>query len=174
MLSRGQARFGLAFHVANDLLIPNDSNGSRVEEDFETGRAQLSYSRGVGHRIELGVRTGFLVRDGGLLDGPISFYHRLFGLAGNGIDNPTGRDNLPRGRDILFFQNANGTAENQGGAYGLSDTQLEARRQLSSGALSSAFPRLREKAGVRPDHPHADNAASGDDRDLDIHAHVAE
>lgn len=48
ILSQGQSRCGVAFHVANNLLIPADSNGCRVEEDFETGRLQLNYSRGIG------------------------------------------------------------------------------------------------------------------------------
>ncbi len=139
VLTRAKSSFGLAFHVANDLLIPNASNGSQVEEDFETGRAEINYSRGLGQKLEVGVRTSLLVRDGGLLDGPISFYHRVFGLAGNGQDNPTGRDNLPRGRDILFFQDAGGNGVNQGGASGLGDTLLEVRRQLSDGPFSSAL-----------------------------------
>ena len=131
--------YGVAFHVANNLLIPAASGGSTVTEDFETARTQLNYSRGIGGGWELGIRPTFIVRDGGLLDGPISFYHRLLGLSGNGQDNPTGRDNLPRGRDILFFQDANGVGVNQGAAFGFGDTELEARRQLSTGTFASAF-----------------------------------
>ena len=70
---------------------------------------------------------------------PISFYHSIFGLAGNGRDNPQGRDNLPRGRDILFFQDAQGRGVNQGGAFGIGDTQLEARRQLLRGANAATI-----------------------------------
>jgi len=139
VLARGETSYALAFHVANDLLIPNPSNGSSVHEDFETGRAEFSYLRGIGKRWEIGAQSSFLVRDGGLLDGPISFYHRLFGLAGNGQDNPQGRDNIPRGQDILFFQDANGNGVNQGGAFGLGDTTFQIRRELSSGRFASAL-----------------------------------
>jgi len=139
VLPRGKQSYGLAFHVANNLLIPNPSNGASAEEDFETGRAELSYSRGIGKRLEIGARTSVLVRDGGALDGFISAYHRLFGLAGNGPDNPRGRDSIPRGRDVLFFQDGRGNGVNQGGAFGLGDTTLEARRALSSGRFASAL-----------------------------------
>ena len=134
---RGQGSYGLAFHVANNLLIPRDSLGSQVEEDFETGRAELHFSRGVGHNTEVGARVNFLVRDGGSFDNFISFYHRVFGLPGNGPDNPRGRDNIPRGRDILRFRDAQGNGVNQGGAFGFGDTILEARRALSSGDFAS-------------------------------------
>ncbi len=139
VLGAGHARTGVALHVGNDLLIPNPANGSRVVEDFETQRLELRYSRGLGSRWEIGARTSLIARNGGFLDGPISFYHRLFGLAGNGRDNPVGRDNIPRGRGILFFQDAQGNGVNQGGAFGLGDTQLEARRQLLSGASAATI-----------------------------------
>lgn len=137
VLKRHRTRFGFALHIANDLLIPADSNGSSVREDFETARIQLNYSRGLGNGWEVGARTNLIVRDGGLLDGPISFYHRLLGLSGNGQDNPTGRDNIPRSRDILRFQDAQGNGVNQGGTFGFGDTSLEARRQLSLGDFPS-------------------------------------
>ncbi|RYX85928.1 DUF3187 family protein [bacterium] len=139
VLNRGQSRYGVAFHVANNLLIPTESNGSVVEEDFETGRIQLNYSRGIGKGWEVGARTNLIVRDNGLLDGPIEFYHRLLGLAGNGEDNPAGRDNIPRNRDILFFQDANGNGVDLASASGLGDTTLEVRRELSSGGFASAL-----------------------------------
>lgn len=139
ILGKGQSRTGVAFHVANDLLIPADSNGSRVEEDFETGRIQLNYSRGIGRGWEVGARANVIVRDGGVLDGPIEFYHRLFGLEGNGQDVPAGRANIPRNRDVLFFQDASGNGVSEASASGLGDTTLEARRQLSSGRTASAL-----------------------------------
>ncbi|BCM94274.1 hypothetical protein IAD21_06177 [Abditibacteriota bacterium] len=138
VLSPGKSCYGVAFHVANDLLIPADSNGSRVEEDFETGRVQLNYSRGIGKGWEVGARTNAIVRDNGLLDGPIEFYHRLLSLPGNGQDAPAGRENIPRNRDILFFQDANGNGVDEASASGLGDTTLEVRRQLSSGKNASA------------------------------------
>ena len=139
ILGKGRSRYGVAFHVANDLLIPADSNGSRVEEDFETGRVQLNYSRGIGGGWEAGVRANVIVRDGGVLDGPIEFYHRIFGLAGNGQDIPIGRDNIARNRDVLFFQDANGNGVNEASASGLGDTTLEVRRGLTSGRTASAL-----------------------------------
>jgi hypothetical protein len=139
VLQRGQSGYGLAFHIANNLLIPRDSNGSSVEEDFETGRGELNYSRGLGRGLEVGARLNFLVRDAGSLDNLISFYHRVLGVRGNGSDSPAGRDNIPRGRDILFFQDAQGNGVNQGGVTGFGDTVLEARRQLSDGPFTSAL-----------------------------------
>ena len=139
VLEHGQGSYGLAFHIANNLLIPRDSNGSQVEEDFETGRAELHFSRGLGHQTEVSARVNFLVRDAGSLDNFLSFYHHIFGLPGNGPDNPAGRDNIPRGRDILRFQDAQGNGVNQGGAYGFGDTVLEARRALSNGGFASTL-----------------------------------
>lgn len=139
ILAAKQTRFGLSFHAANNLLIPSVTNGSRVEEDFETGRLQLNYSRGVGNGWEVGVRPTFIVRGGGVLDGFISSYHRLFNLQGNGEDIPAGRENIPRNRNVLFFQDANGVGVNQGSAVGFGDTVLGARRELSRGRTASAL-----------------------------------
>ncbi len=139
VLAQNRSRYGVAFHVANNLLIPATSNGTQVEEDFETQRLEVSYARGIGSKWEIGARTSLIARNGGALDGFISNYHRVFGLAGNGQDIPQGRENLPRGRTVLFFQDALGNGVNQGDAFGLGDTTLEARRQLSSGKLASAL-----------------------------------
>ncbi len=139
VLSRNQSRYGVQFDVANDLLIPDASNGARVREDFETGRVKIELRRGVGKNLELGASTQYFVRDGGSLDGPISFYHHLLGIRGDGPDNPQGRDNIARNQDRLFFQDANGNGIDVGGANGIGDTTFSLKRQLTAGDFASAL-----------------------------------
>lgn len=138
VLSDRQSQYGLQFDVANNLLIPNVSNGATVREDFETARARIEYRRGLGRGLELGASTQYIVRSGGFLDGPISFYHRLLGLAGDAEDNPQGRDDVARRQSVLFFQDANGNGVSEGGAHGFGDTTLSVKRQLSQGKFASA------------------------------------
>ncbi len=138
VLERNRSQFGVQFDIANNLLIPNISNGASVREDFETGRAKLDYRRGIGKNLEFGASTQYFVRNGGSLDNAISFYHRLLGLGGDGPDNPEGRDNQARNQDILFFQDAQGNTINIGGKNGLGDTSLSLKRGFSSGKLATA------------------------------------
>jgi hypothetical protein len=138
VLARNQAQIGVQFDLANHLLIPNPSNGAVVREDFETARAKIEFRRGLGRGLEAAVAVQAFARGGGVLDGPISFYHRLLGLGGDGPDNPQGRDETARGRDILFFQDANGNGVNEDGGYGLGDTSFSLKRQISSGKFASA------------------------------------
>lgn len=138
VLTRNRTQFGVQFDVANDLLIPNDSNGSSVREDFETGRAKIEIRRGIGRNLELGASTQYIVRDGGSLDNAISLYHHLLGISGDGPDNPQGRDNIARNQDRLFFQDAQGNGIDIGGKNGFGDTTLSLKRQFSAGKLASA------------------------------------
>ena len=138
VLTKRQLRFGVQFDLANNLLIPNPSNGASAREDFETGRAKIEFRRGLGRGLEGGIAVQAWSRGGGVMDGPISFYHQLLGLSGDGPDNPQGRESAARGRDILFFRDANGNGVSQSGGYGLGDTSLSLKRQLSGGKFSSA------------------------------------
>lgn len=139
VLPRGAKRFGMQLDIANNLLIPTPgSNGEIVTEDFETQRLKISWRRGLGHKIELGLGTNLTARNGGFLDAPIEWYHNLLGLAGTGVDNPVGRDNIPRGRSSFMFQNALGQGVNEGSAFGLGDSRIWMKKQLSQGRFSSA------------------------------------
>ena len=92
----------------------------------------------MGRDLEIGVGTNITARNGGILDGPIEFYHQLLGLEGKGPDNPIGRDNVPRNRSIFAFQNALGQGVNEGSAFGIGDTKIWLKKQLSRGQFSSA------------------------------------
>jgi len=139
VLARGERKLGLQLDVANDLLIPRDGpRGQHVEEDFETQKLRLSYVRGLGKQAQLEVEAQLVARDGGVLDGLLASYHHLLGLAGSGLDNPLGRDAYPKGRSVFFFRDAGGNGVNQGSAFGLGDSLLTLKRQLSSGRVPLA------------------------------------
>ncbi|WP_157947653.1 DUF3187 family protein [Abditibacterium utsteinense] len=139
VLTKNEAKIGVQFDVANNLLIPNISGGASVREDFETGRGKIEFQRGIGKGLEIGASTQYFVRDGGSLDNAISFYHHLLGISGDGPDNPEGRDNIARNQDRLFFQDAQGNGIDVGGANGLGDTTLNLKRQLRAGDFASAL-----------------------------------
>ena len=118
--------------IANNLLIPvTGPNGASVTEDFETQRLKVSWSKGFGRDMEYGIGANLTARNGGFLDSTVEVVHKLFNTRGDGFSSPVGRDNLPRGRSILAFQNAAGQGINEGSAFGLGDTKLWLKKQLS-------------------------------------------
>jgi hypothetical protein len=139
VLGKNRSQFGVQFDIANNLLIPNPINGASVREDFETSRIKLELRRGLGKSLEIGASSQLFRRGGGFLDGPISAYHRLLGLGGNGIDNPQGRENIARGQRVLFFDDGAGNQLSRGGASGFGDTSISLKRQLTAGDFASAL-----------------------------------
>ena len=139
ILERNHTQWNAQLDIANDLLLPdNGPQGQSVREDFETQRLKLSYTRGLGHKLEFGAQTNLTARNGGFLDAPIEAYHRLLGIAGNGRDNPVGRDNIPNNRAIFSFNDANGNMIDKGSAFGIGDTDLWLQRQLSDAKFASS------------------------------------
>ena len=138
VLNRNQSALGVQLDIANDLLIPAATAGGSVEEDFETQRLMLNYRRGLGREFEARLDTQLIARNGGILDGGIQGYHDLFGILGNGDDNPVGRGGRSQGRSVFAFSDANGRGIDQGNAFGLGDTTLSLSRQISRGKLASA------------------------------------
>lgn len=140
ILRRHSERFDLQLDVANNLLIPSLSNGARVIEDNEVQRLGFTWRRGIGHGVEIGVDTALLWRNGGFMDPLLSGYHSLFGLEGNGPDNPAGQDAYPQNRSILLIQDAQGhTLVDQGNAFGLGETTLTVKTRLIPAQRRSAL-----------------------------------
>ena len=133
VLKRGQTRYGVQLDIANDLLIPLvGPNGATVVEDFETQRLKVSWSKGFGRGLEYGVGTNLTARNGGFLDSTIEAVHNVFDTEGDGFDHGgLKRENIPRNRSLLSFQNAAGQGVNQGNAFGLGDTTLWLKKQIS-------------------------------------------
>ena len=138
VLPKNKSALGVQLDIANNLLIPDVTNGARVEEDFETQRLLISYRRGLGRDLEARLDAQLIARNGGVLDGFIQGYHDLFGLEGNGQDVPFGRGNIAKGRSVFSFADAQGRGVNEGDAFGLGDTTLSLSRQLGGGKLASA------------------------------------
>ncbi len=140
ILLRRAERFDLQLDVANNLLIPSPSHGATVIEDNEVQRLGFTWRRGVGQGVEVGIESALLWRNGGILDGILGAYHRLTGLAGNGPDNPAGRDGYPQYRSLLLLQDAQGnTLVDQGNAFGLGETTLTVKRSLIPAQRRSAI-----------------------------------
>ena len=138
VLIKNHSALGVQLDIANDLLIPAATAGGSVEEDFETQRLMLGYRRGLGRDFEARLDAQLIARNGGILDGFIQNYHDLFGLQGNGDDNPVGRGNRAQNRSVFAFSDANGRGVNQTNAFGWGDTTLSLSRQLSRGQFASA------------------------------------
>lgn len=140
VLAKSRNQFNLQLDIANDLLKPAvGANGAVVEEDFETQRLKFSWRHGLGSQWEAGAGSNITARNGGILDAPIELYHNLVGLGGDAEDNPTGRDNIDRGRSRFFYSDANGNGIDVGSAFGLGDTTVWIKRQLSAGRFASAL-----------------------------------
>lgn len=132
VLSRGRSRLGLQVDVANDLLIPKTgANGARVTEDFETQRLKVSWSKGFGRGLEGGIGSNLTARNGGFLDSTVELVHKLFNTEGISKSARIGRENIPQGRSILAFIDASGKGINEGNAFGLGDTTVWLKKQIS-------------------------------------------
>lgn len=138
-LPRGTARLSLQLDIANHFLIPIPApSGAGVTEDFETQRLKVTWRKGLGRDLELGVNTNLTARNGGFLDSTVDLVHDLFNTRGDGFSSPVGRNNIPRGRSIFAYRNAAGQGFTRGSAFGLGDTTVWVKKQLSKGKLSSA------------------------------------
>ncbi len=139
-LPLGAKTFALQLDVANNLLIPSPAYGATVVEDNEYQRLSVTWRWGIGRNTELGLFVPILWRNGGFLDPILRAYHRLFGLQGNGPDDPAGRDAYPMYRSILLIQDANGkTLVDQGNAFGLGETSLTLKHGLIRATPRSAL-----------------------------------
>ena len=74
------------------------------------------------------------------MDPLLSAYHAPVRAAGNGPDNPAGRDAYPQYRSLLLLRDAQGnTLVNQGNAFGLGETTLTVKRSLIPAQRRSAL-----------------------------------
>lgn len=138
-LPHGESRITTQLDIANHLLIPAvDFNGETVTEDFETQRLKVAWRKGLGRDLEVGVRTNITARNGGFMDPLIQGYHHLLSLPGRGDSDILGRDNWPQGRTILSFRNAQGQGIDRGKAFGLGDTTVWLKKQLTKGKFASS------------------------------------
>ena len=139
-LAAGRTRLAVQLDVANDLLVPNvGPNGAVVHEDFETQRLKLAWSRGLGHGLEFQAASNLTARDGGIMDGPLEWYHRLVGVSSDAEDDPVGRNNWPRGVDEMLYTDPQGNGVDAGGAFGVGDTTLVLKQQISRGKFVSSL-----------------------------------
>jgi hypothetical protein len=124
VLGRGDKRFAADLDIVNNLL----TLGPKYVTDFEDQRLTLSWARGLGGGQEVGVRVPLLARNGGILDGFVNDWHRVFGFKGGG------RGDLPEDRVIFQATNpATGATviNDTRSAAGLGDIVLEYRRSLT-------------------------------------------
>lgn len=143
-LRNGEVRIGVQLDLINNLLIPSPRLGATVVEDNEYQRLLFSWHRGYFHNTELSVYIPVEWRNGGILDGIIRAYHRLFGLPANAEDDPLGRDHWPMYRSIWQIIDAQGhVLLNQGNAFGLGETTFIVKRGLlpvtSRGTMAMRF-----------------------------------
>ena len=130
VLTAGQNTYRLQLDLINNLLIPAPT-GSSVIIDNEYQRLTLTWHRGLGHRSELQIQGGILWRNGGILDGIITFYHHLTGLPADAIDDPLGRDHWRQYRSILQVVSGTGRViVNQGNGFGLEETMVTFKHSL--------------------------------------------
>ncbi len=139
VLPPGRNTYRLQLDLINNLLIPAPT-GASVVIDNEYQRLTLTWRHGLGDRNELQVQGGVLWRNGGILDGIITFYHHLTGLPADAIDDPLGRDHWPQYRSIIQVINSSGhVLVNQGNGFGLAETLVTLKHSLISPTNRSAL-----------------------------------
>jgi len=89
ILSPGQSRLRLGLRWSNSFAWTQDAPGESPRErlfliDAETAGLDLEWRRGLGRRLEVGLRAQLLWRGGGVLDGFVDGFHRVFAFAGVG------------------------------------------------------------------------------------------
>jgi len=167
-LGSGHQKLAFQLDIANDLLAPNAGpNGAVVHEDFETQRLKVAWSRGLGSGLEFQAGTNLTARDGGILDGPLEWYHHLVGVSSDAEDDPVGRDNWPRGLDEMTYTDPQGNGVDDGGAFGLGDTTLVLKQQLSRGKFVSSL-----RAGLKLPTGSATNVTGSGGADVGLALNV--
>jgi len=95
--------------------------------DAESRELRLRASAGVSNRLELGIELPFLWRGGGVLDGFIDGWHKLFGLPEGGRDK-LARDSYA----VLGVQGEDNHFNFDSRGYGLGNTRLVANYNFLS------------------------------------------
>lgn len=138
VLPTNKERYRLQFDLINNLLIPNPIGSVTIDDEYQ--RLMFVWSRGIGGQTELEVNGSLLWRNGGVMDGLITFWHHLFGFPADAIDDPLGRDHWPKYRSILQVVNPQGqTTINYGNGFGLGDTSITLKHPLIKATPRSAL-----------------------------------
>ncbi len=173
VLHSGQSSYRLQLDLINNLLIPAPT-GASVVIDNEYQRFTLTWHRGLGHQTELQIQTGLLWRNGGILDGIITFYHHLTGLPADAIDDPLGRDHWPQYRSKLQVVDPAGRViVNQGNGFGLQETMVTLKHSLIRSSNRSAMA-LRLAVKLPTGNPRLLLGSGNVDEGLSIDARYAE
>ena len=123
-------RYGVQFDIINNLLAPAASS-SLVLEDNEYQRVVFSWKKGLPHNSELSIFVPVLWRNGGILDGILSAWHKLFGISGNAADDPAGRGSHPKYISALKVVDSSGkTLVNQGNGFGFGDISVTYKHSI--------------------------------------------
>jgi hypothetical protein len=141
------SRYDLQLDIISNLLVPNPNPGATVNINNEYQRLRFAWRYGIDDRTEVGLFVPLEWRDGGFLDGIISWYHHLVGLSDNSDDSPLGADHYPQYVSKLQVIDANGnTLVDQGNAFGLGETVVTVKHTLIRTSRRSA---LALRAGLK-------------------------
>ncbi|MEX2125457.1 MAG: DUF3187 family protein [Woeseia sp.] len=93
-----------------------DTNGGEsILLDGETNRIGITYRRGIGERLELGIEIPYVLHESGNLDSFIDQWHGMFGLP-DGIRDERAKDQLlfsyeDSSRQLIMNRNASGVGD---------------------------------------------------------------
>ncbi len=138
LLPSGGSEYRLQLDLINNLLVPAPLRAS-VHIDNEYQRLSITWRHGLGHGSELQIMSALLWRNAGILDGIITFWHHLFGIPANAIDDPLGRDHWPQYQSVLAVSGQNGAGYSFSNGFGLSDTLITYKHALIRPSHRSAL-----------------------------------
>ncbi len=154
-LGRGRWSLGVSFLWSNSFSWAQDRPGeSPVDRRFlidgEARTMGLSYVRGLSDRLDLSFRVPLSWRGGGVLDGLIDSWHRVFQLPDG--DRPRFRRNAFRVEGVARSGQTFSWSGNTG--FGLGDVEIGARFRLRAegrdGWSLALAPRLSLPTGTGP------------------------
>ena len=139
VLKRNTNRYDLQLDVINNMQIPSPGSGSTVVEDNEYQRLRFAWRHGLPGKTEFALFVPLQWRNAGMLDGVISAYHHMMGLADNSLDVPLGMGAYPLYQSKLQIIDSSGNVLlNRGNAFGFGESVMTLKREITPLSRRSA------------------------------------
>jgi hypothetical protein len=124
LVPAGRLTTQLSVDVANNFAI-DTKGGESITFDGEEWRTTLAFRYGIVKGWEVGLDIPVLTEWGGILDAPIQWWHKAFGI------DQSGRDLVPQGRTLFSYsRNGRERIHLTGANSGLGDLRLTSGVQL--------------------------------------------
>ena len=136
LLDPGETRWGMMI-LASSHSVNDVRNDEEILLDGESTRLELTYRRGIGRNVEVGIEMPYLLHESGGLDPIVDTWHSWFGLSGGFRDR--------RPDDLIEFRYTDAAGAQfdfRRNTNGFGDARLFAGWQFHAGDRSTTALRL--------------------------------